>query len=41
MIFGLKRIAQDGLAVGPVLFILAGLAVGAAFVRRQLRLPIR
>ena len=38
VIFGLKRIAQDGLAVGPV-FILAGLAVGAAFVRRQLRLP--
>jgi DHA2 family multidrug resistance protein-like MFS transporter len=39
VIFGLKRIAQDGLAVGPVLFILAGLVVGAAFVRRQLRMP--
>ena len=39
VIYGLKRIAQDGLAVGPVLFIVAGLAVGAVFVRRQLRLP--
>jgi DHA2 family multidrug resistance protein-like MFS transporter len=38
-IFGVKRIAQDGLAVSPVLFIVAGLALGAAFVRRQLRLP--
>ena len=39
VIFGLKRIAQDGLAVVPVLFILGGAAVGATFVRRQLRLP--
>ena len=39
MIYGLKQIAQDGLAVGPVLFILAGLAVGVVFIRRQLRLP--
>jgi DHA2 family multidrug resistance protein-like MFS transporter len=39
MIFGLKRIAQDGLAIAPVLFIVAGAAVGVAFVRRQLRLP--
>jgi DHA2 family multidrug resistance protein-like MFS transporter len=38
VIFGLKRIAQDGLAVGPALFIVGGAAVGAAFVRRQLRL---
>jgi MFS transporter, DHA2 family, multidrug resistance protein len=39
MIYGLKRIAQDG--VGPVSLaaIAAGLAVGALFVRRQLRLP--
>jgi MFS transporter, DHA2 family, multidrug resistance protein len=39
MIYGLKKIAQDGFGLGPVLFILAGLAVGVAFVRRQLRLP--
>jgi len=39
VIFGLKRIAQDGLAVVPVFFILGGAAVGATFVRRQLRLP--
>src|SRR4051794_13041985 len=38
-IFGIKRIAQDGLAVSPVLFIVTGLALGAAFVRRQVRLP--
>jgi MFS transporter, DHA2 family, multidrug resistance protein len=38
MIYGLKRIAQDGLAVAPVLFIVAGLSVGFIFVRRQLRL---
>ncbi len=38
-IFGAKRIAQDGLAVSPVLSIVAGVALGAAFVRRQLRLP--
>jgi DHA2 family multidrug resistance protein-like MFS transporter len=39
MIYGLKQIAQDGFALGPVLLILAGLAVGVVFVRRQLRLP--
>jgi DHA2 family multidrug resistance protein-like MFS transporter len=39
MIFGLKQIAQDGLAVAPVLFILAGLTLGVLFVRRQLHLP--
>jgi DHA2 family multidrug resistance protein-like MFS transporter len=38
MIYGLKRIAQDGFAIGPALFIAVGLALGAAFVRRQLRL---
>ncbi|HWJ55020.1 MAG TPA: MFS transporter, partial [Vicinamibacterales bacterium] len=37
-IFGLKRIAQDGLGVVPVLCIGAGAAVGVTFVRRQLRL---
>src|SRR5919106_822284 len=35
LIFGLKLIAQDGLAWLPVLSILAGLAIGRAFVRRQ------
>ncbi|MGH2649995.1 MAG: MFS transporter, partial [Actinomycetota bacterium] len=38
VIFGLKQIAQDGLGWVPVLSILAGLAVGIAFVRRQRRL---
>jgi MFS transporter, DHA2 family, multidrug resistance protein len=35
VIFGLKLIAQDGLAWLPVLSILAGLGIGRAFVRRQ------
>jgi DHA2 family multidrug resistance protein-like MFS transporter len=35
VIFGLKQIAQDGLSVVPVLFMVGGLAVGYAFVRRQ------
>ena len=38
VIFGLKRIAQDGLSVLPLLIIGVGVAVGVAFVRRQLRL---
>lgn len=38
MIFGLKRIAQDGLELLSVLSILAGLAVGLVFVLRQLKL---
>jgi DHA2 family multidrug resistance protein-like MFS transporter len=37
-VFGLKQLAQDGLAWLPVLFILGALAVGIAFVRRQLTL---
>jgi DHA2 family multidrug resistance protein-like MFS transporter len=37
-IYGLKRIAQDGLGFVPVSCILAGIAVGALFVRRQLSL---
>ncbi len=37
-IFGLKQIAQDGPGWVPALSILAGLAVGVAFVRRQLTL---
>jgi DHA2 family multidrug resistance protein-like MFS transporter len=38
VIFGLKQIAQDGPALMPVLSVLAGLALGVAFVRRQLAL---
>ena len=38
IIFGLKQIAQDGPGLMPLLSILAGLALGAAFVRRQLTL---
>jgi DHA2 family multidrug resistance protein-like MFS transporter len=38
MIFGLKQIAQDGLAWPPALSILAGLAIGIAFIRRQRKL---
>ena len=35
VIFGLKQIAQDGLAWLPVLSIVVGLVVGRAFLRRQ------
>lgn len=38
VIFGLKQIAQDGLAWLPALSILAGLAIGIMFVRRQQQL---
>jgi DHA2 family multidrug resistance protein-like MFS transporter len=38
VIFGLKLIAQDGLAAIPVASIVLGLLVGAVFVRRQLTL---
>jgi DHA2 family multidrug resistance protein-like MFS transporter len=37
-IYGIKQIAQDGLRSTYLLFIFAGLAIGALFVRRQLRL---
>jgi MFS transporter, DHA2 family, multidrug resistance protein len=37
MIYGLKQIAQDGLGWLPSLSIVAGLAVGLVFVRRQAR----
>ena len=36
VVFGLKEIAQDGIAPLPVASIVAGLLLGAAFVRRQL-----
>jgi DHA2 family multidrug resistance protein-like MFS transporter len=35
VIYGLKQIAQDGIGRWPVLSILAGVAVGVIFVRRQ------
>jgi DHA2 family multidrug resistance protein-like MFS transporter len=38
VIYGLKQVAQDGLTWLPVLSIVAGLAVGVVFVRRQRRL---
>ena len=38
IIFGLKQIAQDGIAAMPVASIVAGLVVGVLFVRRQLTL---
>lgn len=38
MIYGLKRIAQDGIGAAPIAFVVAGLAIGVAFVRRQQRL---
>lgn len=38
MIYGIKWIAQRGLAWQPVVAILAGLAIGTLFVRRQRRL---
>ncbi len=38
LIFALKQIAQDGIGWLPISFILAGLIVGAAFVRRQFAL---
>ena len=39
VIYGLKRVAEDGAGWLPALAILAGVGVGAAFVRRQRRLP--
>lgn len=38
VIYGLKRIAEDGVGWFSVLSIVAGVAIGAAFVRRQRRL---
>jgi DHA2 family multidrug resistance protein-like MFS transporter len=38
VIYGLKQVAQDGVGVIPVAAVLAGLAVGAMWVRRQQRL---
>jgi DHA2 family multidrug resistance protein-like MFS transporter len=38
VIYGLKQIAQDGLSLLPAVSILAGAAIGVAFVRRQRKL---
>jgi DHA2 family multidrug resistance protein-like MFS transporter len=38
VVYGLKQIAQDGVAMVPVLAIVAGVALGIVFVQRQLRL---
>jgi len=38
-IYGLKRIAQDGVTAGALAFIAAGIAIAAVFARRQLRMP--
>lgn len=38
IIFGLKELARDGVATGPVGAMTAGAVVGVIFVRRQLRL---
>jgi DHA2 family multidrug resistance protein-like MFS transporter len=38
MIYGLKRLAQDGVSITAVAFILVGLTIGAIFVRRQFKL---
>ncbi len=39
VVFGLKEIAQDGIAAVPVVSIIAGILLGTLFVRRQLHLP--
>ncbi|WP_166355972.1 MFS transporter [Phytoactinopolyspora limicola] len=38
LIYGLKELAKDGLALAPVALIIAGGALGVVFARRQLRL---
>jgi MFS transporter, DHA2 family, multidrug resistance protein len=38
-IYGVKQLAEDGGRWSPALFILSGVAIGAAFVRRQRTLP--
>ena len=38
VIYGLKQVAQDGISAIALLFVAAGLAIGWAFVQRQLRL---
>jgi DHA2 family multidrug resistance protein-like MFS transporter len=38
IIYGIKQIAQDGLGFEPVIFVVLGLAIGAAFLFRQKRI---
>jgi DHA2 family multidrug resistance protein-like MFS transporter len=38
VVYGLKEIAQDGIAPLPILSIVAGIVLGALFIRRQLHL---
>ena len=38
VVYGLKELARDGIGVEPTTAVLLGLAVGAVFVRRQMRL---
>jgi DHA2 family multidrug resistance protein-like MFS transporter len=38
VVYGLKQIAQDGISPAPILVILAGVALGYVFVRRQLHI---
>ncbi|NDB63492.1 MAG: DHA2 family efflux MFS transporter permease subunit [Nitrosopumilaceae archaeon] len=38
IIYGIKQIAQDGFGLEPILFVVIGLAIGAAFLARQKRI---
>jgi EmrB/QacA subfamily drug resistance transporter len=38
VIYGVKQIAHEGIGLQPALFVLAGLALGALFIRRQKRI---
>ena len=37
-IYGLKQLAEHGLGLAPLLFVVAGVGLGSVFVRRQRRL---
>lgn len=39
IIYGIKQISQDGFGLEPILFVVIGLAIGAAFLARQKRIP--
>jgi MFS transporter, DHA2 family, multidrug resistance protein len=39
VVYGLKEIAQDGIAAVPIISIIGGIILGTLFVRRQLHLP--
>ena len=38
IIYGIKQISQDGFGLEPILFVVIGLAIGAAFLARQKRI---